>query len=119
MRAGVLVGLPFVGAGAGVDVGEVEGVGLGKVAQVELDEDSVRGVLEGGAATHPGVALGVQFERHVSALGMRGVVLLPTLGAATGAPDHQADDDHGYRAQYPEDDIDAAFCSPGGSSRPL
>jgi hypothetical protein len=37
------------------------------------------------------------------------VVLLPTLGAATGAPDHQADDDHGYRAQYPGDDIDTAF----------
>src|SRR5215210_2349511 len=89
----MLVGLLFFlrfGASARVDVGEVERVGLGEVAQVELYEDSIRSVLEGGGAAHPGVALRVQSERGVTALGMSSVVvLLPTLGTATGAPYQQ------------------------------
>jgi carbon monoxide dehydrogenase subunit G len=86
MRAAVLVALPF-GAGARVDVGEVGRVGLGEVTQLELDDDPARCVLEGSGAAHAGVALGVQIEHHISALGMSRVVLLGALGSATAAPD--------------------------------
>jgi hypothetical protein len=86
MRAAVLVRLPMICAGTRVNVSEVERVGLGKVAQVELDDDSVCGVLEGGGAAHPGVALGVQVELHAAALRMSSVVLL-ALGTTTGASD--------------------------------
>ena len=107
MSTAVLMPLPFR-ASARVDVGEVERVGLGEVAQVELDEDPVGGVLEGSGAAHPGVVLGVQSELYVSALVMSSVVLMPAflaLGAATGAPDHQEGSrechDAEQESQYP------------------
>src|SRR5215204_5369890 len=54
MCSPMLMGLPF-GASARVDVSEVERVGLGQVAQFELYEAPVRGVLEGSRATNAGV----------------------------------------------------------------
>jgi hypothetical protein len=68
----LFVHLPFfflLGAGAGVDVREVERIGLGEVAQLEHDDDPLRDVLEGSGAPHPGVALGVQDELWAVALG--------------------------------------------------
>jgi hypothetical protein len=68
----LFVHLPFfflLGAGAGVDVREVERIGLGEVAQLEHDDDPLRDVLEGSGALHPGVALGVQDELWAVALG--------------------------------------------------
>ena len=91
MSTAVLMRPPFR-ASARVDVGEVERVRLGEVAQAELDDDPLRGVLEGSGAAHPGVVLGVQSELYVSALVMSSVVLMPAflaLGAATGAPEQQ------------------------------
>src|SRR5215211_2691667 len=82
----VLVALPF-GASARVDVGEVQRVGLGEAAQVELYEDPVRSVLEGGRAAHTGVVLGVHVELYVIAVG--GVAML--VGWGTAAPDQQED----------------------------
>jgi hypothetical protein len=104
MSPAVLMRRPFR-ASARVDVGKVERVGLGEVAQIELDEDPVGGVLEGGGATHPGVVLGVQSELYVSALVMSSVVLMPAflaLGAATGAPDQQegSRECHNTRQEY-------------------
>jgi hypothetical protein len=58
MRAAVLVGLPL-SAGAWVDVSEIERVGLGELAQLELDEDPVGDVLKGDAAAYLGVLNGV------------------------------------------------------------
>ena len=88
VRTAVLMGIPSR-ASARVDVGEVERVGLGEIAQVELYDHPVGGVLEGSGASHPRVVLGVQSELYVSALVMGGVVPLPTLalGTATAAPD--------------------------------
>jgi hypothetical protein len=51
MNPAVLMRLPLR-ASARVDVSEVERVGPGEVAQVELDEDSFWDVLEGGGAAH-------------------------------------------------------------------
>jgi hypothetical protein len=84
VRTALLMGLPF-GAGARVDVSEVERVGLGQIAQFELYEDPVRSVLEGGRAAHSGVMLGAQFELYVIAVG--GVAMLVGLGTAIGAAD--------------------------------
>jgi hypothetical protein len=88
VRTAVLMGI-LSRASARVDVGEVERVGLGKIAQVELYDHPVGGVLEGSGASHPRVVLGVQSELYVSALVMGSAVLLPTLalGTATAAPD--------------------------------
>ena len=88
VRTAMLMGLPF-GASARVDVSEVERVGLGQIAQFELYEDPVRGVLEGGRAANARVALGMHIEHDVSALVISRVVLLPALalGTATAAPD--------------------------------
>src|SRR5215207_4635988 len=95
LLAVLCVGLPFfryLGAATRMDMSEVERGGLGEIAHVELDEDPVRGVLEGSGAAHPGVVLGMQSELYISALVMSSVVLMAAflaLGAATGAPDHQ------------------------------
>jgi hypothetical protein len=80
----MLMGLPF-GASTRVDVSEVERVGLGQIAQFELNKDPVRSVLEGGRAAHTGVMLGAQFELYVIAVG--GVAMLVVLGTAIGAAD--------------------------------
>jgi hypothetical protein len=80
----MLMGLPF-GASTRVDVSEVERVGLGQIAQFELNKDPVRSVLEGGRAAHTGVMLGAQFELFVIAVG--GVAMLVVLGTAIGAAD--------------------------------
>src|SRR5215212_9421885 len=84
VRTAMLMALPF-GASARVDVSEVERVGLGQVAQVELYDDTVRGVLEGGGAAHTGVVLGAHVELYVIAVG--GVAMLVGLGTAIGAAD--------------------------------
>ena len=86
VRTAVLMGIPCC-ASARVDVGEVEGVGLGEIAKVELYDHPVGGVLEGSGASRSRVVLGVQSELYVSGLVMGGVVLVPTLGTATAAPD--------------------------------
>jgi hypothetical protein len=93
VRTAMLMGLSF-GASARVDVSEVERVWLGQIAQFELYDYPVRGVLEGDHAANARVALGVHLELHVSALVMSSVLLLlPTLalGTATAAPDHKED----------------------------
>src|SRR5215203_268556 len=69
VRTAMLMGLPF-GATTRVDVSEVERVGLGHIAQFELYEDPLRGLLEGGRAANARVALGVHLELHVSTLVM-------------------------------------------------
>src|SRR5215213_10123142 len=84
VRTAMLMALPF-GASAGVDVSEVQRVGLGHIAQFELYEDPVRSVLEGGLAAHTGVMLGAQFKLYVIAVG--GVAMLVSLGTAIGAAD--------------------------------
>jgi hypothetical protein len=104
VRTAMLMGLSF-SASTRVDVRKVERVGLGQIAQVELYEDPVRGVLEGSRAANARVALGVQIERDVSALVISRVVLEPTLalGIATAAPDHQEEDGrecHGAEQEY-------------------
>jgi len=73
------------GAGARMDVSEVERVGLGQIAHFEPYEDPVRSVLEGGRAANAGVMLGAQFELYVIAVG--GVAMLVGLGTAIGAAD--------------------------------
>ena len=84
VRTAMLMGLPF-GASARVDVSEVERVGLGQIAQFELYDDPVRGVLEGGGAAHTGVVLGAHVELYGIAVG--GVAMLVGLGTAIGAAD--------------------------------
>ena len=86
VRTAMLMGLPF-GASARVDVSEIERVGHGQVAQFELYEDPVRGVLEGSDAAHTEVVLGVHVELYVIAVGS--VAMLVDVGTAVGAPDHQ------------------------------
>ena len=81
----MLMGLPF-GASTRVDVSEVERVGLGQIAQFELNKDPVRSVLEGGGAAHTGVVLGAHVELYVIAVG--GVAMLVGWGTAA-APDQQ------------------------------
>src|SRR5215212_7249634 len=78
VRTAMLMGLSF-SASTRVDVSKVERVGLGQIAQVELYEDPVRGVLEGSRAANARVALGVQIERDVSAFVISRVVLVPNL----------------------------------------
>jgi hypothetical protein len=78
-----------LGAGSRVDVSEVQRVGLGQTAQLELCVDSFGDILEGSRASHPRVALGVQGE--TCALALVGVVLVVGLGAATAAPYQQED----------------------------
>jgi hypothetical protein len=95
MRAAVLMGLP-IRADARMDVSEVEGVRLGEVAKVELDDNSVRGVLEGGGAAYPGVALWMQVKLRGAAL--VGVVL-PCLGATDAAPYQQEDGQESHDAE--------------------
>jgi hypothetical protein len=89
--------LLFLGTGAGVDVGEVERLWLGEVAQLEHDDNRVFGVFKGGGPAHPGAVLGAQLEfpGGVPLLGMG----LPALGTATGATDHQDDSRKRHNAQ--------------------
>jgi hypothetical protein len=84
-------------AGATVNVGEVERVGLGQAAKVEVYDDTIRGVLEGSGAAHPGVALGVQLE--LCAIAVVGVVLL-ALRTATAAPYQQEGSPERHDAEY-------------------
>jgi hypothetical protein len=100
----VLMGL-YLGASARVDVSEVERVGLGQIAQFELYEDPLRGVLKGSRAANARVALGVQIEHDVTTLVMSSVLLLCALalGTATAAPDQQEEDGrerHGAEQEY-------------------
>ena len=104
VRTAMLMGLSL-GASARVDVSEVERVGLGQIAQLELYEDPVRGVFEGSRTTNARVALGVQIEHDVSTLVMCSVLLLSALalGTATAAPDQQEEDGrerHGAEQEY-------------------
>jgi hypothetical protein len=104
VRTAMLMALPF-GASARVDVSEVERVGLGQVAQFELYEDPVRGLLKGGRAANARAALGMHIEHDVSALVISSVVPLPALalGTATAAPGEQEEDGrecHGGEQEY-------------------
>jgi hypothetical protein len=124
VRTAMLMGLSL-GASARVDVSEVQRVELGQIAQFELYQDPLRGILEGSRAANPRVALGVHIERDVSALVMSGVVLLPALalGTTTAAPDHRPDGqechDEEQECQYPYHAVEAYYRDRGRRVTPL
>ena len=104
---------------------EVQRVGLGQIAQFELYEDLLRGVLEGSRAANARVFLGVHIERGVSALVMSGVLLLPALalGTPAAAPDHRPDGqechDEEQECQYPSHAVEAYYRNRGRRVTPL
>jgi hypothetical protein len=96
-----------LGAGAGVYMGQVEGVRPREVMQPEFDHDrAVMDAAEGCRATHPGAAVGVQGQHDFVVL-LGALLLLSRLRSASGATARQEgccpyNEEKGYRGQRGE-----------------
>src|ERR687886_532646 len=86
-----LLFLLTLGTGAGVYMGQVEGVRLREVMQLEFDQDSaaVMSAAEGCCATHPGAIVWVQGQCNFLALLGAPFLLLSRLRSASRASAQQ------------------------------